>query len=80
MDDAIIPLVKAITDGVVLDPSAFSITLGVLPSIIATQEFVVPKSMPITAPLTPSDLNLRWIPHTFSFSVCKNNVNVLIKN
>lgn len=26
---------------------AFSITLGVLPSIIATQELVVPKSIPI---------------------------------
>lgn len=46
------------TDGVVLDPSAFSITLGVWPSIMATHELVVPKSIPITGPLTPSDLNL----------------------
>ena len=31
--------------------SAFSITLGALPSITATQEFVVPKSIPITRPI-----------------------------
>jgi hypothetical protein len=37
------------TDGVVRDPSEFSITLGVLPSITETQEFVVPKSIPITS-------------------------------
>jgi hypothetical protein len=34
-------------DGVVRPPSAFSITLEVLPSITATQELVVPRSMPI---------------------------------
>ena len=47
---------KATTDGVVLDPSAFSKTFGVLPSITATHEFVVPKSIPITCPCTLSDL------------------------
>jgi hypothetical protein len=40
--------VNAITEGVVLIPSAFSNTLGVFPSIMATQEFVVPRSIPIT--------------------------------
>ena len=40
--------VKATMDGVVRAPSAFSITLGVEPSITATQELVVPRSMPIT--------------------------------
>ena len=35
-------------DGVVLAPSAFSNTLACVPSIIATQEFVVPRSIPIT--------------------------------
>lgn len=40
----------------VLEPSAFSITLACLPSITATQENVVPRSIPITAPFTPSDL------------------------
>ena len=44
--------VKATTDAVVRLPSLFSITLGVLPSITATQENVVPRSMPITCPLT----------------------------
>src|SRR6185312_1332713 len=38
---------KATTDGVVRAPSAFSITFGVLPSMIATHELVVPKSIPI---------------------------------
>jgi tetratricopeptide (TPR) repeat protein len=40
--------VKATIDGVVRAPSAFSITRGWLPSIIAIQEFVVPRSIPIT--------------------------------
>eukprot|EP01035_Chromulina_nebulosa_P004862 gene4862-6619_t len=39
--------VKATMDGVVRAPSAFSMTLATLPSITATQEFVVPRSMPI---------------------------------
>ena len=39
--------VYAITDGVVLPPSAFSITLGWPPSITARQLLVVPKSIPI---------------------------------
>src|ERR1700736_6585956 len=42
------PLSKnATTDGVVRTPSAFSIIFEVLPSITATQELVVPRSMPI---------------------------------
>ena len=39
--------VYAITEGVVLPPSAFSITLCCCPSTTATQLFVVPKSIPI---------------------------------
>src|SRR5262245_6625331 len=39
--------VKATTDGVVRSPSLFSRTLGVAPSITETQEFVVPRSMPM---------------------------------
>ena len=51
------PGVKATTEGVVRAPSAFSITLACLPSMTATQEFVVPRSIPMTAPRTgPSDL------------------------
>ena len=34
-------------DGVVRAPSLFSITLVVLPSMIATHELVVPRSMPM---------------------------------
>ena len=36
------------TEGVVLVPSAFSKTLACDPSMMATHEFVVPKSIPIT--------------------------------
>jgi hypothetical protein len=44
-------LVKATTDGVVLAPSEFSITFGTLPSIMATHELVVPRSIPMTTPV-----------------------------
>ena len=42
--------VNATTEGVVLAPSAFSNTFGVLPSMTETHEFVVPRSMPMTWP------------------------------
>jgi hypothetical protein len=35
-------------EGVVRAPSAFSITRGWLPSMMATQELVVPRSIPMT--------------------------------
>jgi hypothetical protein len=38
-------------EGVVRRPSLFAITTGSLPSITATQELVVPKSIPITFPI-----------------------------
>src|SRR5438874_3303278 len=41
-------LAKATTDGVVRAPSGFSITLALPPSITATQEKVVPRSIPMT--------------------------------
>jgi hypothetical protein len=41
----------AMMDGVVRAPSAFSITLVVLPSMMATHELVVPKSMPMILPM-----------------------------
>src|SRR5678809_275363 len=41
------PSIVAYQDGVVRAPSLFSITLVVLPSMIATHEFVVPRSMPM---------------------------------
>jgi hypothetical protein len=40
--------VKATIDGVVLYPPRFGMTLGVPFSTMATHEFVVPRSMPIT--------------------------------
>src|SRR6516164_164545 len=40
--------VNATIEGVVRMPSLFSITLAFLPSITATQEFVVPRSIPMT--------------------------------
>jgi hypothetical protein len=39
--------VNATTEGVVLSPSLLGITLGVPPSMNATQELVVPRSMPM---------------------------------
>src|ERR1700712_4134311 len=38
--------VKATTDGVVRDPSAFGMTVACPPSIAAMTELVVPRSMP----------------------------------
>ncbi len=43
--------VNATTDGVVRPPSAFSSTVGSPPSITATHELVVPRSMPIVLPI-----------------------------
>src|SRR5882672_9879609 len=41
----------ATIEGVVRAPSEFSITLGLPPSMIATQEFVVPRSIPMIFPM-----------------------------
>ena len=38
-------------DGVVRAPSLFSMTLVVLPSMMATHELVVPRSMPMILPM-----------------------------
>ena len=50
--------VKATIDGVVRTPSEFSMTFGVAPSMTATQELVVPRSMPMTFDMS-SYLSLR---------------------
>ena len=42
---------NATTDGVVRPPSALGTTTGSLPSMTATTEFVVPRSMPIILPM-----------------------------
>src|SRR5689334_20479487 len=45
-------LVNATIDGVVRSPSLFSMTRGLPLSMMATQELVVPRSMPITLPMS----------------------------
>src|SRR5215467_9069348 len=45
-------LVNATTEGVVRPPSSLSMTLGSPPSITATTELVVPRSIPIILPMT----------------------------
>src|ERR1700712_5492070 len=52
---------KATIDGVVRMPSAFSMTLAVLPSITATHEFVVPRSIPMTFPMVLISFFLRQV-------------------
>src|SRR6516225_10071244 len=52
---------KATIDGVVRMPSAFSITLAFLPSITATHEFVVPRSIPMTFPMVLISFFLRQV-------------------
>src|SRR5262245_4725952 len=44
--------VNATIDGVVRAPSRLAITRGLPPSITAMQQFVVPRSMPITLPMS----------------------------
>src|SRR5215472_15456466 len=48
------------TEGVVRAPSAFSITFGCLPSMIATHELVVPRSMPIILLMGTFVALLQW--------------------
>jgi hypothetical protein len=43
-------------DGVVRAPSEFSMTRGVLPSMMETQLLVVPKSMPMILPMIYSSI------------------------
>ncbi len=43
-------LVNATTDGVMRLPSSLTMTLGSRPSMIATHEFVVPRSIPMILP------------------------------
>src|SRR5436853_956511 len=43
--------VKPTTDGVVRPPSSLGMTLGSPPSITATTELVVPKSIPMILPI-----------------------------
>ena len=49
---------------VVLSPSLFSITRGLPPSMTATQEFVVPRSMPIILPIMALSVECSLIPRS----------------
>ena len=59
--------------GVVLDPYEFSITFLSFPSITATHEFVVPRSMPIILPVFLSEklFNCLKILIMFNFNIYK---------
>src|SRR6186997_933982 len=52
-------LVKATTDGIVRPPSADAMTVGSPPSMTATTEFVVPRSMPMILPMSKVLLGVR---------------------
>src|SRR6266576_1808475 len=49
-------LVNATTDGVMRPPSLLTITVGLSPSIVATAELVVPRSIPIAFSMTHTPL------------------------
>src|SRR6218665_1073910 len=57
-------LEKATIEGVVRAPSAFSMTLGLEPSITATQLLVVPRSIPMTLAIKRASLSANpwWNP------------------
>src|SRR6266705_5089182 len=49
-------------EGVVRAPSEFSITLGLPPSMIATQELVVPRSIPMIFPMVfPFEFSRKYL-------------------
>jgi len=53
---------NATTEGVVLYPSLFVITVGTSASSTATQLLVVPKSIPITLPILIKSLSILYNP------------------
>src|SRR5579864_5462363 len=57
----------ATTDGVVRAPSEFSITLGRPPSMIATQLFVVPRSMPMILLILIGLRAAEWVVWTWNW-------------
>ena len=64
--------VNATTDGVVRDPSALGITVGLPASVAAITEFVVPRSMPTATAmvyLPDEDLCPPWPPHGTGYTV-----------
>ena len=61
-------------------PKFSGLTLAALPSITATQELVVPRSTPITAPFTPSDLYRTSILWASAVAVWADKILKLIKD
>src|ERR1700712_4188235 len=55
--------VKATMEGVVRPPSAFSTTCAFAPSRTATQELVVPRSMPIALDMVVSGVSIVMVKH-----------------
>ena len=82
------PSTNATIEGVVLLPSLFAITTGSLPSSTATQELVVPKSIPIIFPIIFYYFNCYYFP-VFAFLfraaltvlqiVCQSNKDRFVK-
>src|SRR5438552_2976492 len=60
-------LVNATTDGVVLPPSSLAMTLGSPPSITATQELLVPRSIPIILGIKLAE-DIRGLPESCAIS------------
>ena len=70
-------LEKATTEGVVRLPSEETMTVGSPPSIYATHELVVPKSMPMVLDMVFAS-GLDWFPLGTGFTVhplCEPNIN-----
>src|SRR5438552_3261761 len=60
--------VNATTDGVVRPPSWFAITTGSPPSITATTEFVVPRSIPMILLIAKSSYLANTLENVFLYS------------
>jgi hypothetical protein len=78
---------KATMEGVVLLPSLLAITVGSFPSITATQELVVPRSIPIIFPIVFVFVEFRFVSRiafrkscaTWFCSVLKNGIQNIIR-
>jgi hypothetical protein len=62
-------------EGVVLLPSLFGITTGSFPSITATHEFVVPRSIPIIFPILLSFYDIINSIYDYDFLFAEGSFN-----
>jgi hypothetical protein len=65
---------KPTIEGVVLAPSEFAITTGSFPSITATTELVVPRSIPIILPAIVFFLSYGYVLEYFLVQTCAMTV------